>query len=38
VGVSDDRLTITDGVAFDGLGREIVIPARTTSELAANGR
>ena len=27
VGVSDDRLTITAGVAFDGLGREIVIPA-----------
>jgi len=30
VGVNDDRLTITDGVAFDGLGREIVIPATVT--------
>ena len=30
VGVSDGRLTITDGVAFDGLGREIVIPATVT--------
>ena len=27
VGVSDDRLTITAGVAIDGRGREIVIPA-----------
>jgi hypothetical protein len=30
VRVSDDRLTITDGVAFDGLGREIVIPSTVT--------
>ena len=30
VGVSDDRLTVTDGVALDGLGREIVIPATVT--------
>ena len=30
VGVSDGRLTITDGVAFDGLGREIVIPSTVT--------
>ena len=30
VGVTDDKLTITDGVAFDGLGREIVIPETVT--------
>jgi hypothetical protein len=33
VGVSHDRLTITAGVAFDGLGREIVIPATVTVDL-----